>query len=166
MRAMGGSPTAPRQQKIKDFDKTTESKQLKKIITGPDSLLSKVSKLFTSDSETDAFQDQVALRISELLSDGSPESLATLTTLVNKALKKVVGKGFEDLGGGISTGAVTAYGTTQKVIEPSKSNPVNEDFERIQEETIQTPSSNNQENDNDASLSLNELNKKMFNTED
>lgn len=152
MRAMGGSPTAPRQQKIKDFDKTTESKQLKKIITGPDSLLSKVSKLFTSDSETDAFQDQVALRISELLSDGSPESLATLTTLVNKALKKVEDKGFEDLGGGISTGAVTAYGTTQRTIEPSTNNPVDpntgesaaEVMENIQEGTYSNDETNSE----------------------
>ena len=48
-------------------------------------------------TESDEFQDQVSLKISELLTDGSPESIATVVKLVDKASEKIGRKVAQDM---------------------------------------------------------------------
>jgi hypothetical protein len=91
------------------YDKRTASNSnAGGIIFGDDGLVRKMARLFMGSTESDEFQDQVSLKISELLSDGSPESIATVVKLVDKASEKIGRKVAQDMIQPFGVGAATA----------------------------------------------------------
>jgi len=80
------------------YDKLTSSNPAASgIIFGDEGLVRKMARLFIGSTDSDEFQDQVSLKISELLTNGSPESLATVVRLVDKASEKVGKKLAQDV---------------------------------------------------------------------
>ncbi|HBY69376.1 MAG TPA: hypothetical protein DEG69_17495, partial [Flavobacteriaceae bacterium] len=91
------------------YDKRTASNSSAGgIIFGDDGLVRKMARLFMGSTESDEFQDQVSLKISELLTDGSPESIATVVKLVDKASEKIGRKVAQDMIQPFGVGAATA----------------------------------------------------------
>ena len=105
----GGSQTAGRGEAVKAYDKLTSSNpKAAGIIFGDDGLVRKMARFFSGDEGSDEFQDQVSLKISELLSDGSPESLSTVVKLVDKASERADAKMIQDVVQPFGVGAEVA----------------------------------------------------------
>ena len=105
----GGSQTAGRGEAVKAYDKLTSSNpRAAGIIFGDDGLVRKMARFFSGDEGSDEFQDQVSLKISELLSDGSPESLSTVVKLVDKAAERADAKMIQDVVQPFGVGAEVA----------------------------------------------------------
>ncbi len=105
----GGSQTAGRGEAVQAYDELTSSNpKAAGIIFGDDGLVRKMARFFSGDEGSDEFQDQVSLKISELLSDGSPESLSTVVKLVDKASERADAKMIQDVVQPFGVGAEVA----------------------------------------------------------
>lgn len=81
-----------------EYDNLTSSNPAASgILFGDEGLVRKMARLFIGSTDSDEFQDQVSLKISELLTNGSPESLATVVRLVDKASERVGKKLAQDM---------------------------------------------------------------------